>query len=449
MSQMNNFCGVSVARSSDAAPECCASRDVREAHIPRDLLLFPEALRSTTSSQSEFSTGYSALSSTQQQHEPLLPVKHSVNTRAVENCITMVMVGPTGQGKSTLGNLLAGESLDVFASSDDFDSTTTQAAHVDFKFDGRAFRIIDTVGFLDTRMGAAECINSKFVEFADRAPRGVDCFLFVLSRGRFTEQSLGQVKTLAGIAGDDVLKHTALVFTRCGEDAGAAMYKRCMASENQFLKEAVSSVAEMVGVESFPTTGRDKQREAILRCVLRMCDRNSGQRYSNHVLSEAGRRREFLQRCISSLSPERRATMQAYLDDVYHGRLPLAELENLLQISSERDHLSAEQRKRDEELLNQMADQIRAAHAQANFWKKVAKDAVQYTVGDGPPAPVRLRAPVGAFADGRSPLGDGRFQALVASNLSFEEQLAMRSSGRSSLEAWREWTQCLGSCGWC
>merc|ERR1739848_939237 len=95
-----------------------------------------------------------------------------------------------------------------------------------------------------------------------------------------------------------------------------------------------------------------------------------------------------------------------------------------------------------EELLKEMADQIQAAKAQANFWKKTAKDAVRYTVGEG--APVRVRAPPNAFADGRSPLGDGRYQSLVASNLSFEEQLAMRSAGRSSLEAWREWTQCCG-----
>jgi len=131
--------------------------------------------------------------------------------------------------------------------------------------------------------------------------------------------------------------------------------------------------------------------------------------------------------------------MQAHLDDVYHGRCSLAELENLLHVSTERENLSAEDRRRDEELLRQIAAQIKAVQAQANFWRKTAKEAVKYSVGEA--APVRVRAPQGAFADGSTPLGDGRYQAIVASNLNFEEQLAMRSAGRSSLEAWRQWTR--------
>merc|ERR1719310_1138385 len=115
---------------------------------------------------------------------------------------------------------------------------TIEAAHADFAFDKVDHRAIDTIGFLDTRMDACQNMD-KFSGFADRAPGGIDAFVFVLKKGRFTEQSLGQMSAFRAVAGDEALRHTILIFTHCGSETNEALAERCRSSTNQYLRKAV------------------------------------------------------------------------------------------------------------------------------------------------------------------------------------------------------------------
>merc|ERR1719262_1398207 len=154
---------------------------------------------------------YKVNASRERDQKPLDPKERQV--------ATLVMVGPTGQGKSTLGNMIAGggQGYMPFKTSDDFDSETLDCAHADFTFNQLSHRAIDTIGFLDTRMTAAENMD-KFACFADRAPGGIDAFMFVLKKGRFTEQSLGQLLAFRSVAGESAMGHTILLFTHCGAE---------------------------------------------------------------------------------------------------------------------------------------------------------------------------------------------------------------------------------------
>eukprot|EP00971_Amphidinium_carterae_P188307 3737999-Amphidinium_carterae.1 len=96
--------------------------------------------------------------------------KQAANMKST-NRATLVMVGPTGQGKSTLGNMLAGggAAYAPFTTSDDFDSETLESAHADFAFDQQELRVIDTIGFLDTRMDANQNMD-KFAGLESSSP---------------------------------------------------------------------------------------------------------------------------------------------------------------------------------------------------------------------------------------------------------------------------------------
>lgn len=293
---------------------------------------------------------------------------------------TIVMVGPTGQGKSTLGNIIAGNT--VFGTSDDFDSETIEAAHADFNSGGTPHRVIDTIGFLDTRMGAAENMD-KFAGFADRSPGGIDAFLFVLKKGRFTEEAMGQLQAFEAVAGSAALQHTVLVFTHCGSESNEALQQRCLTSSNQHLKKATEHVFGVVGVESQTKDPDRNDLAAVLTIVADVIKANHGRKYSNETLLKARRGRDELQEIILTLTPERKEAMQAKLDGLYYGRSTFEEVHRIVTETAARDKEEQEAKRKFEEERAALSAKLAAALSEATAWKEVAKDVLGRAVHRG------------------------------------------------------------------
>jgi len=294
--------------------------------------------------------------------------------------ITLVMVGPTGQGKSTLGNLIAGggAGYQPFTTSDDFDSETIEASHADFDIHNRSFRTIDTIGFLDTRMDAAQNMD-KFAGFADRAPGGIDAFLFVLKKGRFTEQSLGQISAFRAVAGDEALKHCILVFTHCGKETNKELVDRCHSSTNQHLRTAVECCQDVLGADSLAPDRCEDDRDSVLDSVQNLVKLNNGQKYDNTTLVEARRRREELTQRISGLSQERREAMQDKLDGLFMGRFTFDQVSAAIEQAVEYE----EKQKKEEMERISMKALLEAAKSEAAAWKEVAKSVLAKSSGAG------------------------------------------------------------------
>jgi len=292
--------------------------------------------------------------------------------------ITLVMVGPTGQGKSTLGNLIAGggAGYQPFTTSDDFDSETIEASHADFDVHNRAFRTIDTIGFLDTRMDAAQNMD-KFAGFADRAPGGIDAFLFVLKKGRFTEQSLGQISAFRAVAGDEALKHTILIFTHSGKETNQELADRCHSSTNQHLRTAVECCQDVLGADSLSPDRCEDDRVSVLDSVQNLVKLNNGQKYDNTTLLEARKRRDELEHMISGLSQERREAMQDKLDGLFMGRFTFDQVSAAIEQAKEYE----ERQKKEEAERISMKALLEAAKSEAAAWKEVAKNVLMSRSG--------------------------------------------------------------------
>jgi len=316
----------------------------------------------------------------------------SSKPKADTSKVTLVMVGPTGQGKSTLGNMLAGggQGYQPFTTSDDFDSETIESAHSDFAYAAMDHRAIDTIGFLDTRMDATQNMD-KFACFADRAPGGIDAFLFVLKKGRFTEQSLGQLSAFRAVAGDDALRHTILIFTHCGAESNESLQERCRSSTNQHLRAAMDFCHEVIGVDSLSQDRCEDDREGVLSTVREVIKANDGRKYDNAALTEARRRRDELEERIKGLSQERREAMQDKLDGLFHGRFTFEQVAKAVEDAIEREE---KQRKEEEERVSLNA-LLAAAKSEAQAWKEVARGMLASQRGSngimggccGPPQP--------------------------------------------------------------
>lgn len=185
--------------------------------------------------------------------------------------VSVVLIGPPGEGKSTLGNLLsvgAGRGdHQPFAAADSFDSAAADAAHADFEQGGLRHRVVDTTGLLG---GVAPAVDGLH-RISGLAAGGIDVFLFVVRKGRFTDEILTQLSAFEDAAGKGALQRTVVVFSFCGRETGAELAQRCRRTGNASLRQALGRTAAVVGVDSVEARRAAEDRKAVLEAVAGVC----------------------------------------------------------------------------------------------------------------------------------------------------------------------------------
>lgn len=206
----------------------------------------------------------------------------ALNAHRGEETRVCVVVGVTGDGKSTTGNTLCGR--DVFATASGLRSQTRGHALGTYTVNSAPWKCIDTIGFEDSCLPVDE-VSKLFGAFADECLDGVDAFLFVVKWGRFKPEHERALDEFVNNAGDGVLKHTLLVFTHCDElnlDAVLASDAAPKALRERWL-------ARLAGV-----VGIDNEQRLVARARLQTALDGlvGGERYSHEALRAARRRRD-------------------------------------------------------------------------------------------------------------------------------------------------------------
>jgi hypothetical protein len=202
---------------------------------------------------------------------------------------TLVLVGVTGDGKSTTGNTLS--ATDAFKVSSGLASATQACAHADYLLTSPAptlFRVVDTIGLQDTGLPAADVL-ARFAAFSDHTPFGIDIFLLVIRFGRFKPEHEAAIAAFVANCGAAALAHTVLTFTHCAhtrEDLEALL----ASSAPPALRAILPCLGGIVGVENCAAAAAG--RAAIHAAAASVIERNAGARYSNEALSEARKRHD-------------------------------------------------------------------------------------------------------------------------------------------------------------
>jgi ribosome biogenesis GTPase A len=127
---------------------------------------------------------------------------------------TILLIGATDSGKSTLGNVLInrnGNFEKVFVEGEFNVSETKNIKSVNVKIEGINCRIIDTPGFGDTSFEAIKILPT-LGELNEYIRTGIDCIFIVVKK--FTNINLDIIKYLKEIFfEDDVIKYITIIFT--------------------------------------------------------------------------------------------------------------------------------------------------------------------------------------------------------------------------------------------
>src|SRR4051812_10130625 len=188
----------------------------------------------------------------------------------------VLLIGRTGSGKSTLGNVLINKNKnfeEVFRESDGSVSATKdvkeEIAEIDLNRDGSEkvkYRIIDTIGIGDTKL-TTQGVLTKLAEMAGRIKEeGLNHILFI-TQGRFTKEEIEAYDLLSSIIFDrDVLKFTTVVrtnFPRFKKEEVCANDRAKLRMENADLVHILNKV-NIIYVDNPPTLGLDEEEDANL-----------------------------------------------------------------------------------------------------------------------------------------------------------------------------------------